>query len=111
MAEGTRRVGFIGVGTMGGPMALNLLKAGHEVTAYDVVPAALEAVVRAGARPAGSPREAAAAGEVVISMLPGLEQVERHRPPHRPDADEPDAPGAVRHPPPPSCERGLRTED
>ena len=75
MAEGTRRVGFIGVGTMGRPMALNLLKAGHEVTAYDVVPAALEEVVRAGARPAGSPREAAAAGEVVISMLPASQHV------------------------------------
>lgn len=75
MAQGGRRVGFIGVGTMGRPMALNLLKAGHEVTAYDVVPAALEEVVRAGARPAGSPREAAAAGEVVISMLPASQHV------------------------------------
>lgn len=64
------RVGFIGVGTMGRPMALNLLKAGHELTVYDVVPAAMEAVVASGARAAGSPREAAAAGDVVIAMLP-----------------------------------------
>ena len=70
-----KRVGFIGVGTMGRPMALNLIKAGHEVTVYDVVPAAMQAVTHQGARAAGSPREAAAAGEVVISMLPASRHV------------------------------------
>lgn len=64
------QIGFIGVGTMGRPMALNLIKAGHELTVYDVVPAAVEVVVAGGARAAGSAREAAAAGEVVIAMLP-----------------------------------------
>lgn len=64
------QIGFIGVGTMGRPMALNLIRAGHELTVYDVVPAAVEVVVAGGARAAGSAREAAAAGEVVIAMLP-----------------------------------------
>ncbi len=70
-----KRVGFIGVGTMGRPMALNLLRAGHELTVYDVVPAAATALTEAGARAAGSPREAAAAAEVVISMLPASAHV------------------------------------
>ena len=69
------RVGFIGVGTMGGPMAANLIRAGHALTVYDVVPAAMEALVGQGARTAGSPREAAAAGETVISMLPASRHV------------------------------------
>lgn len=69
------RVGFIGVGTMGRPMATNLIRAGHTLTVYDVVPAAVEEMARRGAVPAGSPREAAAAGDVVISMLPASPQV------------------------------------
>ena len=69
------RVGFIGVGTMGGPMAANLIRAGHALTVYDVVPAAMEALVGQGARAGGSPREAAAAGETVISMLPASRHV------------------------------------
>lgn len=68
-------VGFIGVGTMGRPMALNLLQAGYDLTVYDVVPAAVQSLVSRGARAAGSPREAAAAGEVVVSMLPASRHV------------------------------------
>ena len=60
-------IGFIGLGNMGGPMAANLLKAGHEVTGFDLVPASLERFVAAGGRTAAS---AASAGEVVITMLP-----------------------------------------
>lgn len=70
-----RQIGFIGVGTMGRPMALNLLRAGHALTVYDVVPAAAAALVAHGAAITGSPREAAAAGEVVISMLPASAHV------------------------------------
>jgi len=63
-------IGFIGVGNMGGPMVRNLIGAGHAVTAFDLVPAALAAAVVAGARAAASAAEAAEAGEVVITMLP-----------------------------------------
>jgi 3-hydroxyisobutyrate dehydrogenase len=64
------RIGFIGLGNMGLPMVRNLLAAGHEVTAFDLVRTALDAAVAAGAGPAGGAAEAAAAAEVVITMLP-----------------------------------------
>ncbi len=63
-------VGFIGVGNMGGPMARNLLKAGLEVTAFDVSPAALKPVVEAGAKEARVAGQAVANADVVITMLP-----------------------------------------
>ena len=68
-------IGFIGLGNMGAPMAANLLKAGHRVTAYDIVPGAVEALAAKGGRKAASAAEAAAAGEVVITMLPAGPQV------------------------------------
>ena len=64
------RVGFIGVGVMGAPMARNLLKAGHRVRAFDTSAAALAAVVRDGATDAGSVGEAVEGAEYVITMLP-----------------------------------------
>ena len=70
-------VGFIGLGAMGRPMAKNLLKAGHSITAYDVVPAAVEALVAEGAKAAESMAAAAAAGEVVITMLPGDKEIKQ----------------------------------
>ncbi len=63
-------IGFIGLGNMGGPMARNLVKAGHRVIGFDVAPAALEAAAAAGAEPAGSAAEAATGVETVITMLP-----------------------------------------
>jgi 3-hydroxyisobutyrate dehydrogenase len=69
------KIGFIGLGHMGGPMAANLLKAGHAVTAFDLVPAALEAAKAAGATLAASPRAAAEGAEVVITMLPAAQHV------------------------------------
>ena len=68
-------IGFIGVGNMGGPMVRNLLKAGHKVKAFDVVKAALDGVVAAGASPAASPADAAKGVETVITMLPAGEHV------------------------------------
>ena len=68
-------IGFIGLGNMGAPMAANLLKAGHQVTAYDIVPAPVAALAAKGARAAASAAEAIAAGEVVITMLPAGPQV------------------------------------
>ncbi len=64
------RVGFIGLGTMGRPMAGNLLKAGCSLTVYDVDGAAVEALASHGATAAGSARETAEASDVVITMLP-----------------------------------------
>lgn len=63
-------VGFIGVGNMGGPMARNLLKAGVEVTAFDVSPAALKPVLEAGAKEAPMAGQAVTDADVVITMLP-----------------------------------------
>ena len=70
-----RNIGFIGLGTMGRPMALNLLKAGHALTVHDIDGSAVEALVTAGAQPAGSPREAAAAADVLVCMLPASPHV------------------------------------
>lgn len=69
------RIGFVGVGNMGGPMARNLMKAGHQVTAYDLVPAALDAVVQAGATRAASAAETAKGADFVITMLPAGQHV------------------------------------
>ena len=68
-------IGFIGLGNMGAPMAANLLKAGHRVSAFDIVPAAVAAVAQQGARAAANAAEAVAAGEIVITMLPAGPQV------------------------------------
>jgi 3-hydroxyisobutyrate dehydrogenase len=70
------KIGFIGTGTMGQPMLANLVKKGFEVAAYDLVPAALDAAVRLGAARAQSARDAAAAGDLVITMLPSSANVE-----------------------------------
>src|SRR5712671_723470 len=70
------KVGFIGTGTMGQPMLANLVKKSFEVVAFDVVPGALDASVMLGAERAGSAAEAAAAGELVITMLPSSANVE-----------------------------------
>lgn len=61
-------LGFIGLGTMGAPMVLNLLKAGHQVRVWNRSPAPLEALVQAGAQAVDSPA-LAAHSEVLISML------------------------------------------
>lgn len=63
-------VAFIGLGNMGGPMAANLLKAGHELTVFDLAPEALDKAAAAGAAVAGSAAEAASGVDHVISMLP-----------------------------------------
>lgn len=76
MAEPRHTVGFIGLGTMGREMAANLLRAGHAVHAYDVVPAAIEALATQGAVPAASVAEAAEDADIVVTMLPDTPQVE-----------------------------------
>lgn len=69
------KVGFIGLGNMGGPMATNLVKAGHEVAVFDLSKAALQQLKSAGAAVAGSAAEAAAGADYVISMLPAGKHV------------------------------------
>jgi 3-hydroxyisobutyrate dehydrogenase len=69
------RIGFVGVGNMGGPMALNLLRAGHGLKAYDLVPASLARVAEAGALAAASPLDAATGVDAVITMLPAGQHV------------------------------------
>ncbi len=70
------RIAFIGLGNMGGPMAANLIKAGHQLSVFDLVPAALEVASKAGAKVAKSAIDAVAGAEVVISMLPASRHVE-----------------------------------
>ena len=70
------RIAFIGLGNMGGPMAANLVKAGHAVRAFDLVPKALDAAVGVGAIAAVSAAATLEAAEVVISMLPASRHVE-----------------------------------
>ena len=65
-----RKVGFIGLGIMGKPMVRNLLKAGIEVTVYDINPAAVEEMTKAGAKFAATPKETSAGQDVVITMVP-----------------------------------------
>ncbi|MBG6056359.1 3-hydroxyisobutyrate dehydrogenase [Salinibacterium sp. CAN_S4] len=64
-------VAFIGLGNMGGPMAANLVAAGHAVTGFDLVPAALELAAAAGVTIASDAQSAVAGADVVITMLPG----------------------------------------
>ena len=70
-------IGFIGLGIMGRPMSLNLLKAGYPLVVHSRSPAPVDAVVSQGATRASSPREVAAASDIVITMLPDSPDVER----------------------------------
>lgn len=70
------QVGFIGLGTMGALMAANLQKAGHQLTVYDLRKEAAKRHLAAGAVWAATPREVAAASEVVFTSLPGPPEVE-----------------------------------
>ena len=64
------RVGFIGLGHMGGPMSANILAAGHDLVVHDVRAEAAAGLLAAGAAWASSPRETGAGRDVVITMLP-----------------------------------------
>lgn len=74
----TERVGFIGLGIMGKPMALNLLKAGFPVTVWNRSPERQEQVVAAGAQRANSPREVAEQSDIIVTIVsdsPDVQQV------------------------------------
>jgi len=70
-----QKIGFIGLGIMGAPMAANLIKAGHEVTGYARSSASTDRLVQAGGKPAGSIEEAVNGADVVITMLPDSPEV------------------------------------
>ena len=63
-------IAFIGLGNMGAPMANNLIKAGHQLAVFDLVPGAVNSLADAGARPAASAADAVKGAEIVVTMLP-----------------------------------------
>ena len=71
------RIGFVGTGTMGNPMARCLLEAGHQVAVHDLRREATADLCAVGARWAENPRAVAEASEVVFTSLPGPAEVER----------------------------------
>ena len=71
------RIAFVGLGNMGGGMAANLAKAGHDVHAFDLSTQALDRAREHGARTFGNAREAVAEAEAVVSMLPDGAIVEK----------------------------------
>ncbi len=76
MTEDRPKIGFIGLGIMGKPMARNLLKAGYTLVVFNRSRPALEELVRDGAQSARSAREVAERSDVVITMLPNSPDVE-----------------------------------
>ena len=70
------QIAFIGLGNMGAPMAINLVKAGHSVKAFDLSADALARVKAEGGQIASSAQDAATGAEIVISMLPASQHVE-----------------------------------
>jgi 3-hydroxyisobutyrate dehydrogenase len=69
------KIAFIGLGNMGAPMARNLLKAGHSLVVFDVVPKNVQALTAAGAAGAATAAQAASQGDLVITMLPSSPHV------------------------------------
>jgi 2-hydroxy-3-oxopropionate reductase len=69
------KIGFIGLGIMGKPMAKNLLKAGYKLTVYDIVKEAVKEVVAAGAEEGASPKDVASKTDIIITMLPNSPHV------------------------------------
>jgi 3-hydroxyisobutyrate dehydrogenase len=70
------RIGFIGLGNMGGPMALNLIKAGHTLIVHDVRREAAAPHLKQGAKWADSPQAVARESELILTSLPGPKDVE-----------------------------------
>ena len=70
------KVGFIGLGIMGKPMSHNLIKAGHQVVVYDIVPESVAAMAAAGAFAGNSAKNVAARSDITITMVPDGPEVE-----------------------------------
>src|SRR5947207_13326714 len=82
-SEATMRIGFIGLGNMGGPMAQNLMKAGHALVVHDTRSEMVKPHLERGAKGAESPPGAAQGAELILTSLPGPPAAEagalRHR--------------------------------
>ncbi|NLU65936.1 2-hydroxy-3-oxopropionate reductase [Streptomyces sp. HNM0574] len=74
---GNTKIGFIGLGIMGAPMARNLVKAGYDVTGFNLEQSKIDELVKEGGKGAASIAEAAAGADVVITMVPASPQVEQ----------------------------------
>jgi len=72
-----KKIGFIGLGIMGKPMAINLIKAGYSLTVYDIRPEPVKEVVAAGVKEGKSSKDVASQSEVVITMLPNSPDVKK----------------------------------
>jgi 2-hydroxy-3-oxopropionate reductase len=70
------KIGFIGLGNMGKPMAKNLLKAGYNLTVFDIVKSNIDELTDLSANSANSPSEVASVSEIIITMLPNSSHVE-----------------------------------
>jgi 2-hydroxy-3-oxopropionate reductase len=70
-----KKIGFIGLGIMGRPMAKNLLKKGYPLTVYDIVPEKVNELVKAGAKAGKSSKDVAEKSEIIITMLPNSPEV------------------------------------
>jgi 3-hydroxyisobutyrate dehydrogenase-like beta-hydroxyacid dehydrogenase len=70
------RIGFIGLGNMGGPMALNLVKAGHSLTVHDIRRQMADPHISGGAKWADTPADVARLSELILTSLPGPKEVE-----------------------------------
>ncbi len=75
MADQFNKIGFIGLGIMGKPMALNLIKAGYNLVVYDIRPETVEALVKSGAEKGLSPKQVAEKSDLIITMLPDSPEV------------------------------------
>ena len=72
-----KKLGFIGIGIMGKPMAKNLIDAGYPLVVYDINSKAIEEMVDYGAESASSCKEVASQSDIVITMLPNSPEVEK----------------------------------
>ena len=70
-----KRIGFIGLGIMGKPMAMNLIKAGYPLVVYDILPKLMKELEDSGAEPASSPKDVADRCDTIITMLPNGPEV------------------------------------
>ena len=70
-----KKIGFIGIGIMGKPMAKNLIDAGYKLITYDIVEKALNEIVAYGAERGTSPKDVAENSEIILTMLPNSPQV------------------------------------
>ena len=73
----TKKIGFIGVGIMGKPMAYNLITAGYPLIVHDINPEPVDELVGLGAERGSSPADVAKRSEIVITMLPDSPDVEK----------------------------------